>query len=199
MSNSPNDPDRHADETARTHDQRGETGDDADVRNSAPETGKTDRGAPSPDPETDRTGRTADAGPETGRDSGAGDRTDPGVRKWLTALVALAGLWIAASPFLYGDTTIARWNNVAVGGGILLLAAYNGYRMYERHDSHTGIAGIVALLGLWSVVAPILLEFESEGLFWSTIVTGLVVLGLSAYDVYESRRTRTTARTGAGA
>lgn len=200
MSNSPNDPDRHAEETARTDDRRGETGDDAGVRNSAPEAGKTDRGARSPDPETDRadpTDRPADSGLEAGRDAGgAGGRTGTDLRKLLTALVALAGLWIAASPYLYGSTTIGRWNNLAVGGGILLLAAYNAYRMHERRGGHTGIAGVVALLGLWSVIAPFMLEFEGRGLFWSTIVTGLVVLGLSAYDVYQSRRTGAAARTG---
>lgn len=195
---SPNEPTKNPEESSRS--QNGRDPDDGEsVRNAAPEAGKTDRGAPSPDPQTDR-GRDTD-GPladDDGRGSndGSEDRTGPGARRWLSAVVALVGLWIAASPFLYGDTTIARWNNLAVGGAIALLGAYNFYRASEGQRLHEGIAGIAALLGVWSIVAPVMLGFESRGLFWSTIVSGLIVAALSAYNAYESRRTGAAARTG---
>lgn len=195
---SPNEPTENPEESSRSQNGRDRAGDDESVRNTAPEAGKTDRGARSPDPETDR-GRDADGqlGDGAGRGSGgSGDRTGPGTRKWLSAVVALVGVWIGASPFLYGDTTIARWNNLAVGGAIALLGAYNLYRANEGQLIHEGIAGLVALLGVWSIVAPVMLGFESRGLFWSTAVSGLVVAALSAYNAYESRRTDAAARTG---
>lgn len=196
---SPNEPTENPEEPSRSQDGRDRAGDGESVRNTAPEAGKTDRGARSPDPETDR-GRDADGqlGDDADRGSGGGfgDRTGPATRKWLSAVVALVGLWIGASPFLYGDTTIARWNNLAVGGAIALLGAYNFYRAYEGQFLHEGIAGTVALLGVWSIVAPVMLGFESRGLFWSTAVSGLVVAALSAYNAYESRRTDAAVRTG---
>lgn len=196
---SPNEPTENPEESSRSQNGRGRAGDDESVRNAAPEAGKTDRGVRSPDPETDR-GRGPDGplGDDAGRGSrdGSGDRTPPATRKGLSAVVALVGLWIGASPFLYGDTTIARWNNLAVGGAIALLGAYNFYRASEGQFRHEGIAGTAALLGVWSIVAPVMLGFESRGLFWSTAVSGLVVAALSAYNAYESRRTARAAGTG---
>lgn len=198
MSNSPNEPTKRPEESRRSRNGRDEADDAESVRNAAPEAGKTDRGAPSPDPETSRRGDTdGPLGDDTGRGpGGADDRTGPGARKWLSALVSLVGLWIGASPFVYGATTIARWNNLAVGGAVFLLGAYNFYRTNDGQIPHVGIAGIAALLGLWSIVAPFVLGFESRGLIWSTAVSGLVVAALSAYNVYESRRTDATTRTG---
>lgn len=203
MSNTPNDPTRDVDEPGRT-DEGGETGDD--VRNSAPEVGKTDRGARSPDPETDRTDRSDRVDPadargadDPGRGSGGDGRVGPGVRKWLGAVVALVGLWIAASPFVYGTAAIPRWNNLAVGGAIALLAAYNAYRMYGGYPGHLGLSSIVAVLGLWSIVAPFLLAFGERGIVWSTVASGIAVAALSAYAVYESRRAAATERAGARA
>lgn len=204
---SPNEPTENADDTSRSRNERDPADDGESVRNSAPAAGKTDRGAPSPDPETDRdrdpdgplgddAGRGASGGVGDDGSAGAGDRTAPTTRKWLSAAVALVGLWIGASPFLYGDTTVARWNNLAVGGAIALLGAYNFYRASEGQFLHEGVAGLAALLGVWSIVAPAMLGFESRGLFWSTAVSGLVVAALSAYNAYESRNTGATARSG---
>lgn len=201
MSNSPNEPTTNPEGSRQSRNGRDEAAADESVRNSAPEAGKTDRGAPSPDPETERGGGTdGPLGDDSGRGpGGSDDRTGPGARKWLSALVALVGLWVGASPFVYGATSIARWNNLAVGGAVFLLGAYNFYRTNEGQVPHVGIAGVAALLGLWSIVAPFVLGFESRGLIWSTAVSGLVIAALSAYNVYESRRADATARTGARA
>lgn len=133
-------------------------------------------------PETTRTNRT--------------DRRDSRGIKWLSGLASLLGLWIAASPFLYESTQIALWNNVIVGMTMFLLAGYNYYRLTKGHRLNMGAASLVALLGLWSVLAPFLFEFDSQALASSTMASGLAIALLSGYNAYRSRQTETETTTG---
>lgn len=118
--------------------------------------------------------------------------------RWVSGLVSLIGLWIAVSPFLFDTTATALWNNVVVGLAIFLIAGYNYYRMARNHVASTGSASLVALLGLWALAAPFVIEFETETLAWSNVVAGILVALIAAYNAYASRRAR-TARTGARA
>lgn len=59
------------------------------------------------------------------------DRWDAGPIKWVSAVVALVGLWVLASPFVYEATRTALWNDVVVGAAIVLLAGYNYYRVND--------------------------------------------------------------------
>ena len=135
-------------------------------------------------------------GPDVG---GTTDRTDPDTLKWLSGIVALVGAWIAASPFVYGAGAAALWNNVAVGVAILLLAGYNFYRVTDGLAPNVGGSSLVALLGVWSVVAPMLLPFASEPLAWSTMASGAAIAVLSGYHAYETRRTAPAAAPGSQA
>lgn len=128
------------------------------------------------------------------------DRTDRQVRtrdsqsiKWLSGIVSLVGLWIAVSPTVYETTDAMLWNNVIVGLGIFLLAGYNYYRMANGYAPSVGVATVVAALGLWSVVAPFLLEVVSTELLWSTVVSGIVVAALAGYNAYAGRSARAPA------
>jgi len=114
--------------------------------------------------------------------------------RWLSGIVSLFGLWIAAAPFVYGGSEIALWNNVAVGVAVFLVAGYNYYRMATRLPASVAAAGLVALLGLWSIAAPFVLVFLDDGLFWSTVVSGIVVAALAGYNVYETRQARAADR-----
>lgn len=133
-------------------------------------------------------------GPDRGGDPGQSTRADTattGVLKWLSGVVALVGIWIAVSPFLYAATEVATWNNVVVGVVIFLLAGYNFYRMMNDQRASIGGSSLVVLLGLWSIIAPLLLAFGSEALAWSTLASGIAVVILSGYNAYESRRAAT--------
>ena len=132
-------------------------------------------------------------GPDAG---GTTDRTGTDTLKWLSGVVALVGAWIAASPFVYGAGAAALWNNVAVGVAILLVAGYNFYRTTGGLAPNVGGSSLVALLGVWSVVAPMLLPYASEPLAWSTMASGAAVAVLSGYHAYETRRTGAAAAPG---
>lgn len=138
------------------------------------------------------TERDRDAPPEERR-----TRTDydSNTMKWVSLIVALIGLWIAASPFVYDTTEMATWNNVLVGLAIAVIAGYNFYRMSDNRIASPGSASLVALLGLWTIAAPFIIEVNSDTLGWSNVVAGAVVAIVAGYNAYESRRAMTPAGT----
>jgi len=86
---------------------------------------------------------------ETGRDT----RTDynslnTDAMRWLSALVALLGLYLVASPFLFEATDAAIWNDTLVGTAIFLAAGYNFVRLSRDRLASVGVASLAVLLGL---------------------------------------------------
>lgn len=126
---------------------------------------------------------------ESARESDTGRETlNTDAVQWVSALVAIVGLWIIASPFVYEATDTAVWNNTLVGTGIFLLAGYNFVRLSRDRLANVGVAAMALLLGLWIAVSPFAMEMGSAALENSTIVSGLVVVLLSAYNVYANRK-----------
>lgn len=168
----------------------------ADRDGSSPGTGAGSSG----DPRT----AGADERPDRAPDVVDPDRTgrapaDEASLRWLTGVVSLVGLWLAGSAFLYDATAAARWNNLVVGGAICLLGGYGFARLLRDQRPDLGSTGLAALLGLWAVAAPFLLDFGSEALVWSTTASGIAVAVLSGYGAYESRRTETARTAGSRA
>lgn len=122
--------------------------------------------------------------------------------KLLAGLASLFGAWIAASPFVYGETATGigagGWNNVIVGAAIFLIAGANFYRLMKGMNVSRAAAGLVALLGLWLVIAPFVTFTMGTGMFWSTVVSGLIVAAIGAYNAYKGNQAadrRAAART----
>lgn len=142
-----------------------------------------------------------DTDPSDDRDQTADhDTVNTGVIQWVSALAALAalvGLWIIASPFVYEATDTAYWNNTLVGTGIFVLAGYNFVRLSRDRLASTGVASLAALLGVWIAVSPYLLEMGTTELATSTIVSGVIVAALCAYNAYANTKADTTAHTPA--
>ncbi len=114
------------------------------------------------------------------------DTLNTDVMQWLSALVALVGLWLVASPFVFEATETAVWNNTMVGTAIFLLAGYNFYRLSKDQLASVGIASLAVLLGLWAVISPYVIEMGSDQLATSTLVAGLVIAAISAYNAYAN-------------
>jgi len=135
----------------------------------------------------------------------ADDRTvDLQGAKLLAGLASLFGAWIALSPFVYGDVAdgislaAAGWNNVIVGTAIFLVAGANFYRLSKERNVSRAAAGLVALLGLWLLIAPFITFTMGTGMFWSTVVSGLIVAAIGAYNAYKGSQAadrQTTMRT----
>ncbi|ARS91834.1 SPW repeat domain-containing protein [Natrarchaeobaculum aegyptiacum] len=158
-------------------------------------------GDPSAD-DVDEPGHT-EPGEQPDSGTGYGDRDDQGIdrrddttqlaseerrRKTVavSAITAAVGLWVAISVFLLDAATASIWNNVLVGLLVLLAAGYNVYRLSNDVPLSIGVSTLVALLGIWLIVAAALLEMLG-GLFWSTLASGLLIAGLAGYNAYEAR------------
>lgn len=123
--------------------------------------------------------------------------TNPGERgKWISALVALIGLWLVVEPLLFEVTPANFWNDIIIGLALVVLGAYNYYRRADERLGSVAVGVFVALLGLWMIAAPFVfgaeagVAAETEALgFWNDIIVGAVVLILGAYSAYEARDT----------
>ena len=134
------------------------------------------------DPETDRT-------TETDRRR---NTLNTDTMKWVSAIVALAGLGLVAYPFMFEATGAAFWNDIIVGTAIFLLAGYNFVRLRRNQLASVGGASLTMLLGLWALVSPAVMEMGSVELAATTAGGGLVTAILSAYSAYANRRADTS-------
>ena len=122
--------------------------------------------------------------------------TNPAERgKWVSALVALIGLWLIVEPFLFEMNAANFWNDIIIGVALVVLGAYNYYRRADERLGSVAVGVFVALLGLWMIAAPFVFGTdlgvtEATGLaFWNDVVVGALVLILGAYSAYEARDT----------
>jgi hypothetical protein len=121
------------------------------------------------------------------------------VMRWLSALVALIGLSLVASPFVFEATDAAVWNDTLVGTGIFVLAGYNFVRLSRNRLASVGVASLSAVLGLWALVSPFVLEMGSATLATGTALSGAIVATLSAYNAYANTKADTPERSRARA
>ena len=122
--------------------------------------------------------------------------TNPAERgKWVSALVALLGLWMVVEPFLFEMTAANFWNDIIIGLALIALGAYNYYRRADERLGSVAVGVFVALLGLWLIAAPFILGIDAGvseatgATFWNDIVAGALALILGAYSAYEARDT----------
>lgn len=109
-----------------------------------------------------------------------------GATIWTTAASALLGLWVIASPFVYGITEIALWNAAIVGVLVAIIVEYNLYRRIDKDPVHIGGASLTAMLGLWLIASPWVRCVTGAGMLWSCVV-GITIAIFSGYNAYIGR------------
>lgn len=100
--------------------------------------------------------------------------------KWVCGLAALLGAWIAVAPFVLGGSAAITWNNVIVGVAILVIAGSNAYRLHVGRRMVVGAMAFVAVLFVWTAVAPVAIETGAELLLWNNVVGGIIGLAVAA-------------------
>lgn len=151
----------------------------------------TDHGTTDPE-RTDRARGTAGSNP-----------TERG--QWVSALVALLGLWMIVEALWFDLIAAQVWNDVVVGVLLLAVGAYNYDRRAEERVGSMGAAVLVALVGLWLVASPMMFgadtgvtEAINDAGFWNDVVAGLIALVLGAYSANEIRGQRREHRPARG-
>jgi hypothetical protein len=120
---------------------------------------------------------------------------DADAMKWVSGIVSLIGLWIAASPFIYETSNFSFWNNVAVGAAIFLIAGFTFYQLANGMYASVGVLSLVVLLGLWTIVAPFVVDFDTGALELSNVAAGSAVAILAGYEAYANRMARESGMT----
>ncbi|WP_458189912.1 SPW repeat domain-containing protein [Haladaptatus sp. NG-WS-4] len=121
--------------------------------------------------------------------------TDESNLRWLSGFVSLVGAWIFISAFVYPAMSVTSyWNNLIIGGAIFLVAGYNYYRMMKGMSASIGSSSFVALLGLWMILVPFVMDVGTA--FWSDVVSGVVVAIVAGYNAYAGREARAAAPAG---
>lgn len=121
--------------------------------------------------------------------------------KWISAIIAVLGVWMIVEPFLFEMTATQFWNDLLVGVLLLAVGGYNYYRRSNDEIGSVGAASVAAILGLWLIVAPFILGeaagldvAEADVVFWNDVIVGLLTLILGAYSAYEARSDRAAVR-----
>jgi hypothetical protein len=114
---------------------------------------------------------------------------------WIAALV---GIWVLITPFFWGTATGSGawggggawlyWSNVISGIVIAILAGYSA------RSGNSGAGWLAALVGIWVLITPFFwgamsgagLAWWGGGgawLYWSNVISGIVVAILAGYSV----------------
>jgi hypothetical protein len=106
-----------------------------------------------------------------------------------TALVALAGLWLMAAPFVLGyanaDGMRARSDDLLFGAGILIVS---GYRLLKAPDA-TWMSVVTAVMGFWVFLSPFYIGYHSVTVAnWNDHIVGIFVIIVSAWAALATRR-----------
>ncbi len=91
---------------------------------------------------------------------------------WPHLLTAAIGVWLLASPDILGYTGLARMNNQIIGAWMAT------FGLIAMSESVRAVRWGNAVLGLWLVCAPFMLDYPDERACGS-IVTGIAAIALS--------------------
>jgi hypothetical protein len=104
------------------------------------------------------------------------------IRHWQDAASLLLGVWLVLSPFVLGFTgTAATWMTIVLGLGVILFAL-EGFVIPSYLEEWGEI-----LLGLALLVAPWAVGYEPGSATVSSMVSGLLVILLAAWELATDR------------
>lgn len=104
-------------------------------------------------------------------------------RRWQDHIVFIVGMWLIASPWVFGNygpdsfpIGAPAWNFLVCGLVVAALggAAYASYHLWEDRAD--------ILLGGWLIVSPWALRYTENPLFtWNALISGLLLIILAAW------------------
>jgi hypothetical protein len=98
----------------------------------------------------------------------------------------ILGLWLIVAPFalFYRGISAALWDNVIVG---IIIAVLAGWRALGKESVRMTVTSwVVALLGLWTLIAPFALRYTGNAnAMWNNVIIGIVVVILATYRALD--------------
>ncbi len=113
---------------------------------------------------------------------------DVKVLSWITVVL---GVWLIIAPFILTfPSAVAMWNSIIVGVIVLILSWIRA----ANPASSPGLSWINAILGLWLIVAPFVLNMATTTMSarWNDIVLGIAVIVFSVWAALATRMRTTT-------
>jgi hypothetical protein len=96
------------------------------------------------------------------------------IATWCGSVAAGLGAWLLASPFILDHGRAARWNDIFVAAFLLTFGAMLGLLGVRSAE----LSGLLAVLGAWLIVSPVVLPYGSFAA-WSDRSVGVAVLLLA--------------------
>lgn len=96
--------------------------------------------------------------------------------KWTDWAILVLGVWLIVAPFAlaYTETAAATYEDVILGVLIAVLALWRGVR--PRTPAMTGVSWVLAVAGLWVVIAPFVIGYtDTATAVWNDVIVGLAV------------------------
>jgi hypothetical protein len=86
--------------------------------------------------------------------------------------------WLVISPFILNYNHTATANQLFFGLVILVVSA-----MSHLNSSAESIEWMCGICALWLIVAPVLLNYPHTIAYWNEVITGIIVAGISFWNV----------------
>lgn len=111
---------------------------------------------------------------------------DGATARVLSVLNLIAGIWLFLSTWLFGlpNGSAAMWNSAVFGVIVVILAI-----VHLSDLRQTWVSWLNALVGLWTLISPWVYNYSgNQGMTWSSVITGIVVVVLSVWTASVSPR-----------
>jgi hypothetical protein len=109
---------------------------------------------------------------------------------WQNVIVALVGIWFIIAPSTLGFVGDAAMTWTSVVGGVILLILAGSAAVSEAARGQAWIQVVDALVGIWFIIAPWVLNFTQQPApLWTSLILGIVTLILSVWDLQLAPRT----------
>ncbi|HEU4620273.1 MAG TPA: SPW repeat protein [Gammaproteobacteria bacterium] len=124
--------------------------------------------------------------------------TMPGGSQIRTAsgLNVILGVWLVISAFIFAATSAGFWNNILVGMLVLILAST---RVSRPTASTKPLGWTNAVIGIWLIIAPFVLDYASLAATWNDIGVGVLLLIFASWSASLPRTLMTTRTTATDA
>jgi hypothetical protein len=108
-------------------------------------------------------------------------------------LTAVLGAFVMVSTAVFTITDIMGIHNVFAGAAVAAIASVQAYRTSERGSPNIVIPAVLALLGIWIAIAPIVVfDVQRELVLGINGVSGALIAVLSIAGVYGTVQTSNT-------